>query len=67
MSNSIADIAVKTIDGKNSLLNNSQTKFCNRQCDILCGYTPQYRGAQQLNQKDSTAKPKFFAFFGNVF
>lgn len=68
MSNTVSDIAVKTMDGKDKPL----SEYAGNVLLIVnvasyCGYTPQYSGLEQLNQKYRDAGLRILAFPCNDF
>jgi glutathione peroxidase len=68
MSNTVSDIAVKTMDGKEKPL----SEYTGNVLLIVnvasyCGYTPQYSGLEKLNQKYRDAGLRILAFPCNDF
>ncbi|HEY9603332.1 MAG TPA: glutathione peroxidase [Allocoleopsis sp.] len=68
MSNTVSDIAVKTMDGKDKPL----SEYAGNVLLIVnvasyCGYTPQYSGLEQLNQNYRDAGLRILAFPCNDF
>ena len=68
MNNTISDVVVKTMDGKDKKL----AEYMNKVLLIVnvasqCGYTPQYAGLEKLNQNYKEAGLKILAFPCNDF
>ncbi len=68
MSNTVSDIAVKTIDGKEKQLSDySGNVLLIVNVASYCGYTPQYDGLEKLNQQYRDAGLRILAFPCNDF
>jgi glutathione peroxidase len=68
MSNTVLDIAVKTIDGKDKQLSDySGNVLLIVNVASFCGYTPQYDGLEKLNQQYRDAGLRILAFPCNDF
>ncbi|HEY9905366.1 MAG TPA: glutathione peroxidase, partial [Candidatus Sericytochromatia bacterium] len=68
MSNTVSDIAVKTIDGKEKQLSDySGNVLLIVNVASFCGYTPQYDGLEKLNQQYRDAGLRILAFPCNDF
>jgi glutathione peroxidase len=68
MSNTVLDIAVKTIDGKEKQLSDySGNVLLIVNVASYCGYTPQYDGLEKLNQQYRDAGLRILAFPCNDF
>lgn len=68
MNASIADITVKTIDGKDKPLSDYRGKvLLIVNVASYCGYTSQYRGLEQLNQKYRSSGLEILGFPCNDF
>ncbi|MDP8965400.1 MAG: glutathione peroxidase [Cyanobacteriota bacterium] len=68
MSNTVSDISVKTIDGKEKQLSDySGNVLLIVNVASYCGYTPQYDGLEKLNQQYRDAGLRILAFPCNDF
>jgi glutathione peroxidase len=68
MSNTVSDIAVNTIDGKEKQLSDySGNVLLIVNVASYCGYTPQYDGLEKLNQQYRDAGLRILAFPCNDF
>jgi len=68
MSNTVSDIAVKTMDGKDKPLSDyAGNVLLIINVASYCGYTPQYAGLETLNQKYRDAGLRILAFPCNDF
>ena len=68
MSNTVSDIAVKTMDGKDKPLSDyAGNVLLIINVASYCGYTPQYSGLEKLNQQYRDAGVRILAFPCNDF